>query len=69
MSDLGQLTIGVAGHIDHGKTSLVKSITGKNTDNLKEEIKRGMTINVGFPLHGKMTKRRWRWERCLTRRE
>jgi len=48
MSHLEQLTIGVAGHIDHGKTSLVKSITGKNTDNLKEEIKRGMTINVGF---------------------
>ena len=48
MSGLNQFTIGVAGHIDHGKTSLVKCITGKNTDNLKEEIKRGMTINIGF---------------------
>ena len=43
-----QLTIGLAGHIDHGKTSIVKFLTGKNTDNLKEEIKRGMTIDIGF---------------------
>ena len=43
-----QLTVGIAGHIDHGKTSLVKALTGKNTDNLKEEITRGMTINIGF---------------------
>ena len=43
-----QLVVGTAGHIDHGKTSLVKALTGKNTDSLKEEIKRGMTINIGF---------------------
>ncbi len=43
-----QITIGVAGHIDHGKTSIVHCLTGKNTDNLNEEIKRGMTINIGF---------------------
>ena len=48
MSKINQLTIGLAGHIDHGKTSLVKCLTGKNTDNLSEEIKRGMTINIGF---------------------
>ena len=48
MSELNQYIIGLSGHIDHGKTSLVKSLTGKNTDSLKEEIDRGMTINIGF---------------------
>ena len=48
MSGITQNIIGLSGHIDHGKTSLVKALTGKNTDNLKEEIKRGMTINIGF---------------------
>jgi selenocysteine-specific elongation factor len=45
---LKQFTIGLSGHIDHGKTSIVKSLTGQNTDNLKEEIKRGLTIDIGF---------------------
>ena len=45
---MNQITIGLSGHIDHGKTSIVKSLTGKNTDNLKDEIKRGMTIDIGF---------------------
>jgi selenocysteine-specific elongation factor len=45
---LKQFTIGLSGHIDHGKTSIVKSLTGKNTDNLKDEIKRGLTIDIGF---------------------
>jgi selenocysteine-specific elongation factor len=40
--------IGTAGHIDHGKTSLVKNLTGTDTDRLKEEIARGMTIDLGF---------------------
>ena len=43
-----QVVVGMAGHIDHGKTSLVKALTGKNTDSLNEEIKRGMTIDLGF---------------------
>ena len=43
-----QVTIGLSGHIDHGKTSIVKALTGKNTDNLKDEINRGMTIDIGF---------------------
>ena len=43
-----EIIIGLSGHIDHGKTSIVKALTGINTDNLKEEIKRGMTINIGF---------------------
>ena len=45
---MNQVTVGLAGHIDHGKTSIVHSLTGKNTDSLKEEIKRGMTIDIGF---------------------
>jgi len=45
---LKQFTIGLSGHIDHGKTSIVKSLTGQNTDNLKDEIKRGLTIDIGF---------------------
>ena len=48
MSYLNQNIIGISGHIDHGKTSIVKALTGTNTDNLKEELSRGMTINIGF---------------------
>ena len=40
--------IGTAGHIDHGKTTLVKYLTGKDTDTLPEEKKRGITIDLGF---------------------
>lgn len=43
-----ELILGTAGHIDHGKTSLVKALTGTNTDRLKEEQKRGITIELGF---------------------
>ena len=43
-----QVVIGLAGHIDHGKTALVKALTGVNTDSLTEEQKRGMTIDIGF---------------------
>jgi selenocysteine-specific elongation factor len=42
------LIIGTAGHIDHGKTSLVKALTGIDTDRLKEEKARGITIDLGF---------------------
>lgn len=42
------LTVGTAGHIDHGKTELVKFLTGCNTDRLPEEKERGMTIDLGF---------------------
>ena len=45
---MNQIVIGTAGHIDHGKTSLVKSLTGIETDSLVEEKKRGMTIDLGF---------------------
>lgn len=40
--------LGTAGHIDHGKTTLVKALTGINTDRLKEEQERGITIELGF---------------------
>ena len=42
------MIVATAGHIDHGKTSIVKAITGKNTDSLKQERERGMTIDIGF---------------------
>jgi len=42
------LILGTAGHIDHGKTELVKSLTGINTDRLKEEHERGISIELGF---------------------
>jgi len=40
--------IGTAGHIDHGKTSLIRALTGMDTDRLKEEKERGITIDLGF---------------------
>ena len=42
------IILGTAGHIDHGKTSLVKALTGVETDRLKEEKERGITIELGF---------------------
>lgn len=43
-----QIILGTAGHIDHGKTSLIRALTGINTDRLKEEQQRGITIELGF---------------------
>jgi selenocysteine-specific elongation factor len=43
-----QIILGTAGHIDHGKTALVKALTGTDTDRLKEEKERGITIELGF---------------------
>jgi len=43
-----QIILGTAGHIDHGKTSLIKALTGIETDRLKEEKQRGITIELGF---------------------
>ena len=43
-----QIILGTAGHIDHGKTSLVRAVTGIDTDRLKEEKERGITIELGF---------------------
>jgi selenocysteine-specific elongation factor len=46
------VVLGTAGHIDHGKTALVKALTGKDTDRLKEEKERGMTTDLGFAFLG-----------------
>ncbi len=43
-----EVVLGTAGHVDHGKTSLVKALTGINTDRLREEQERGITIELGF---------------------
>jgi len=43
-----QIILGTAGHIDHGKTALIKALTGIDTDRLKEENLRGITIELGF---------------------
>jgi selenocysteine-specific elongation factor len=48
MAKYPSLIMGTAGHVDHGKTSLVKALTGVDLDTLPEEQARGMTINLGF---------------------
>ena len=42
------MIVTLAGHVDHGKTSLVRAITGVETDTLREERQRGLTIDLGF---------------------
>ena len=42
------IILGTAGHIDHGKTTLVKALTGVETDRLEEERRRGISIELGF---------------------
>src|SRR4026208_2331897 len=42
------LTVGTAGHIDHGKTALVRALTGKDTDRLREAHARGISIEPGY---------------------
>lgn len=50
--------IGTAGHIDHGKTTLIKALTGRETDTLAEEKKRGISINLGFTYFDLPSKKR-----------
>ena len=49
--------IATSGHVDHGKTSLVNSLTGIDTDTLVEEKKRGLTINLGYAYHHFLSKK------------
>ncbi|HEX8985925.1 MAG TPA: selenocysteine-specific translation elongation factor, partial [Bryobacteraceae bacterium] len=48
ISPMKNIIVGTAGHIDHGKTALVKALTGIDTDRLAEEKRRGITIDLGF---------------------
>ena len=48
MDPVRPLILGTAGHIDHGKTALVRALTGVDTDRLPEEKARGITIDLGF---------------------
>ncbi|MHC4252339.1 MAG: selenocysteine-specific translation elongation factor [Planctomycetota bacterium] len=47
-TDIANVVIGTAGHVDHGKTSLVEALTGVNADRWEEERERGITIDIGF---------------------
>jgi selenocysteine-specific elongation factor len=49
---LRRIVLGTAGHIDHGKTALIKALTGVDTDRLKEEKERGISIDLGFARLG-----------------
>jgi selenocysteine-specific elongation factor len=49
-SQLPPLTLGTAGHIDHGKTALIRRLTGRDTDRLPEERERGISIELGYAL-------------------
>src|ERR1700687_3004409 len=48
LSRMKSVIVGTAGHIDHGKTALVKALTGIDADRLEEEKRRGITIDIGF---------------------
>lgn len=53
---MSQIVLATAGHIDHGKTSLIYALTGISTDNTKDEISRGITIDLGYAqLNDKIT--------------
>jgi selenocysteine-specific elongation factor len=48
MVPMRHVIVGTAGHIDHGKSALVRALTGTDPDRLKEEKERGITIDLGF---------------------
>src|SRR6202142_3584233 len=50
METIKHVIVGTAGHIDHGKSSLVEALTGTNPDRLEEEKRRGITLDLGFAI-------------------
>jgi selenocysteine-specific elongation factor len=48
VTDVRTLVLGTAGHVDHGKTTLIRALTGVDTDRFREEKERGLTIDIGF---------------------
>ncbi|EET84510.1 Selenocysteine-specific translation elongation factor-like protein [Clostridium carboxidivorans P7] len=58
------IIIGTAGHIDHGKTTLIKALTGRETDTLREEKERGISINLGFTFFVFAFRKKSRYYRC-----
>ena len=58
------IVIGTAGHIDHGKSALVRALTGTDPDRLKEEQARGITIDLGFRAPARSAASTWRSSTC-----
>lgn len=59
------MIIATAGHVDHGKTTLLQAITGVNADRLPEEKKRGMTIDLGYAYWPQRMVVCWALSMCL----
>lgn len=55
------LIVGTAGHIDHGKSTLIEALTGTDPDRLAEEKRRGITIDWGSPVSPFLTERLSAW--------
>ncbi len=60
--DTATVIIGTAGHIDHGKSTLVEAITGTHPDRLEEEKRRGITLDIGFAHCRLISPQGWSWE-------
>ena len=59
-----RIVVGTAGHIDHGKSALVRALTGTDPDRLKEEKARGITIDLGFAHQTDRRRQRSRSSTC-----